>query len=107
MVQTISSAVTDNILGPLRKAGILQQDQFYKAHRVHLPSLTGRPVTRASNREAAGQFVETSTSAPTAVSGNCPAYSESIQLLALLHVYLPTGMIHVCNQMVHVLSTNL
>ena len=57
---------SDNVLGPFRKAGILQQDQSNKAPRVHLPSLTGQPGTRASNREAAGQFVETSTSATTA-----------------------------------------
>ena len=42
MVQTISAAVTDNVLGQLRKAGILPQDQSNEAPRVHLPSVTGQ-----------------------------------------------------------------
>ena len=85
MVQTISAAVTDNVLGQLRKAGILPQDQANEEPRVHLTSMTAQG-TSTSNREAAGHFVEMSTSAPTANESSeiVSAYNESIQLPALL-----------------------
>nr|XP_022294213.1 uncharacterized protein LOC111104511 [Crassostrea virginica] len=85
MVQTISAAVTDNVLGQLRKAGILPQDQANEEPRVHLTSMTAQG-TSTSNREAAGHFIEMSTSAPTANESSeiVSAYNESIQLPVLL-----------------------
>ncbi|XP_078340123.1 integrase/recombinase xerD homolog isoform X3 [Crassostrea virginica] len=85
MVQTISAAVTDNVLGQLRKAGILPQDQANEEPRVHLTSVPAQG-TSTSNHEAAGHLVEMSTSAPTANESSeiVSAYNESIQLPALL-----------------------